>query len=149
MKHIARYVLPLLASLMMALTGLTGCKAPEKAETGPIIQPQAIADYIFENGTLPPNFIRKQEAEALGWDPRRNDLSDVAPGMSIGGDHFGTYEGALPKVKGRKYYEADANYTGGNRGAERIIYSNDGHVWYTADHYRTYTELYPGKEGSR
>ena len=149
MKHIARYVLPLLASLALALAGLTGNEAAEKAETGPIIRPQAIADYIFENGTLPPNFIRKREAEALGWDPRRNDVSDVAPGMSIGGDRFGNYEGKLPKVKGRKYYEADANYTGGDRGAERVIYSNDGHVWYTPDHYRTFTELYPGKEGSR
>ena len=110
---------------------------------GPITEPQAIADYLFEYGELPPNFITKKEAQALGWDSSRNYLSDVAPGMSIGGDRFGNYEGILPKVKGRTYYEADCYYTGGKRTAERIVYSSDGHVWYTGDHYRTFTELFP------
>ena len=81
----------------------------------------------------------------LGWDSSRNYVSDAAPGKSIGGDRFGNYEGKLPKVKGRKYYECDCNYRGGKRGAERLIYSSDGHVWYTADHYETFTELFPSQ----
>ena len=118
---------------------------------GPIIEPQAIADYIFEHGELPDNFITKKEAQALGWDSGadrysgRKYVSDVAPGMSIGGDRFGNYEGRLPRAKGRKFTECDCNYTGGPRGAERIIFSNDGHVWYTADHYETFTELFPSE----
>jgi guanyl-specific ribonuclease Sa len=116
-------------------------EAPEEA--GPIIEPQAIADYIFEHGELPGNFITKKEAQALGWDSSWNYVSDVAPGMSIGGDKFGNYEGKLPKVKGRKYYECDCWYTGGKRNAYRIIYSDDGHVWYTEDHYNTFTEMKP------
>jgi len=112
-------------------------------EAGPVTEPQAIADYLFEHGELPPNFLTKNEAQALGWDSSKNYLSDVAPGMSIGGDRFGNYEGRLPAAKGRKFYECDCNYTGGKRGAERIIYSNDGHVWYTNDHYETFTELFP------
>ncbi len=110
-------------------------------EPGPITEPQAIADYLFEYGELPPNFMTKEEANALGW--YGGDLSRYAPGMSIGGDRFGNYEGKLPKAKGRKFTECDANYTGGNRGAERIVYSNDGHVWYTPDHYETFIELFP------
>ena len=112
-------------------------------EPGPIIEPQAIADYLFEHGKLPDNFITKQQAKDLGWDSSRNYVSDVAPGMSIGGDYFGNYEGKLPRIKGRKYYECDCFYTGGKRNAYRIIYSNDGHVWYTEDHYATFTELFP------
>ena len=120
-------------------------KAPTEApaKTGPITEAQEIADYLFEHGELPDNFITKSEAQALGWDSSRNYLSDVAPGMSIGGDRYGNYEGTLPKAKGRKFYECDVGYKGGKRGAERIVYSNDGHVWYTRDHYETFTELFP------
>ena len=44
-------------------------------------------------------------------------------------------------------YEADCYYDGGPRNEYRIIYSNDGHVWYTEDHYNTFLELFPSKEG--
>ena len=116
---------------------------PEEERAGPIIDPQPIADYLFTYGKLPDNFITKKEAQELGWDSTRNYVSDVAPGKSIGGDRFGNYEGVLPKVKGRTYYEADCYYTKGKRTAERIVYSSDGHVWYTEDHYVTFTELFP------
>ena len=117
--------------------------AEPTAEPGPLDEAQRIADYIFEHGELPDNFITKKEAQALGWDNRYNYVSDVAPGKSIGGDYFGNYEKQLPVVKGRKYYEADCFYRGGKRNAYRIIYSTDGHVWFTGDHYQTFTELFP------
>ncbi|MDO4484416.1 MAG: ribonuclease domain-containing protein [Clostridia bacterium] len=113
---------------------------------GPIIEPQAIADYIFANGCLPDNFITKKEAQNLGWDSYYNYVSDVAPGKSIGGDRFGNYEGLLPKAKGRQYYEADCYYTKGRRNAYRIIFSNDGLVYYTEDHYKTFIEMKPSTE---
>lgn len=116
---------------------------PPEEEAGPVTEPQAIADYLFEHGELPENFITKEEAQDLGWDSSRNYVSDVAPGKSIGGDRFGNYEGQLPKARGRKFFECDANYTGGKRGPERIVYSSDGHVWYTKDHYGTFKELFP------
>lgn len=108
-----------------------------------ITAPQDIADYIFAHGTLPDNFLTKSEARQLGWDSSKNYVSDVAPGYSIGGDRFGNYEGLLPDASGRKWYEADANYTAGPRGAERILYSSDGLVYYTSDHYQTFTEMHP------
>ena len=118
---------------------------PAEERAGPVIEPQAIADYLFAYGKLPDNFITKKEAQDLGWDSTRNYVSDVAPGKSIGGDRFGNYEGRLPKAKGRKFFECDANYTGGKRGAERIVYSSDGRIWYTKDHYETFEELFPSE----
>ena len=126
----------------------TGDEAEEE-QTGPIIEPQAIADYLFKYGQLPENFITKNEARDLGWDSKYNYVSDVAQGYSIGGDKFGNYEGILPKKKGRQYYECDCYYVEGKRSAHRVVFSNDGLVFYTGDHYETFTQLFPSweKEG--
>ncbi len=125
----------------------TPTAVPEPTATpGPLDEAQRIADYIFEHGELPDNSITKKQAQALGWDSAFNYVSDVAPGKSIGGDYFGNYEQKLPAVKSRKYYEADCFYKGGKRNAYRIIYSTDGHVWYTEDHYNTFIELFPTKD---
>ena len=136
--------------LVAALNSLVYTEAEEKGSktpktSGPIIEPQAIADYIFEHGELPDNFITKKEAQALGWDSSYNYVSDVAPGKSIGGDKFGNYEGLLPSKKGRQWYEADCYYTTGKRNAYRILYSNDGLVYYTDDHYESFTQMHPSK----
>lgn len=96
--------------------------------------------YIYEK--LPNNFITKKEAIKLGWESKEGNLWDVTDKMSIGGDNFGNREGILPESDGRKYYECDINYEGGYRGAERIVYSNDGLIYYTEDHYKTFTLLY-------
>lgn len=109
---------------------------------GSYTTPEDVAEYIHTFGTLPKNFITKDEAKALGWDNKKGNLWDVAEGKSIGGDYFGNYEGLLPKAKGRKYTECDVNYEGGYRGSERIIFSNDGLIYYTNDHYQTFTQLY-------
>ena len=103
-----------------------------------------VAAYIHEFGHLPSNFITKKKAKSLGWVSSEGNLGKVAPGKSIGGDHFGNYEGQLPEVKGRDYYECDIDSTGGYRGAKRIIYSDDGWIYYTEDHYETFELLYEG-----
>lgn len=123
---------------------LSGEMTPTPVPEGPIIDPQSIADYLFAHDMrLPENFITKKEARALGWDSSYNYLSDVAPGMSIGGDYFGNYEEKLPAGKGISYHEADCWYTKGRRNAFRVVYSTEGRVWYTEDHYNTFTELFP------
>ena len=122
---------------------------PTATPEGPIIEPQAIADYLFEHGELPPNFITKKEAQRRGWDSSSNYVSDVAPGFSIGGDRFGNYEGKLPTAKGRQYYECDCYYVQGRRSAYRLVFSNDGLVFYTEDHYNTFTQLFPSAEATR
>ena len=101
-----------------------------------------VAAYIHQFHGLPPNYLTKDEAEALGWDNAEGNLWEVADGMSIGGDFFGNREGLLPKQAGRTYYEADIDYDGGFRGAERIVYSDDGLIYYTDDHYESFEQLY-------
>ena len=111
-------------------------------EDGTYTAAQDVADYLHRFGHLPNNYITKSEAKDLGWDNQKGNLDEVAPGMSIGGDSFGNREGLLPKEKGRKYYECDINYDGGYRNGERIIFSNDGLIFYTGDHYKTFEQLY-------
>ena len=109
----------------------------------PVTDPQQIVNYLSIYGELPENFITKAEARDLGWDSRYNYVGEVAPGKSIGGDRFGNYEGQLPDRKGRKWFECDANYKGKKRGAQRVLFSNDGLYYYTDDHYQTFTEMFP------
>lgn len=111
-------------------------------ENGSYTSKEDVAFYIHIYGKLPENFITKKEAEAAGWVSREGNLPDVAPGKSIGGSPFGNYEGSLPEKDGREWYECDINYDGGFRGAERLVYSNDGLIYYTADHYKTFEQLY-------
>ena len=100
-----------------------------------------VASYLHEYGELPDNFMTKDEARKLGWDG--GSLEKYAPGMAIGGDKFGNYEGTLPKAKGRQYYECDIDTIGADsRGAKRLVYSNDGLIYYTEDHYETFELLY-------
>ena len=100
-----------------------------------------VALYIHLYGCLPSNFITKSEARKLGW--KSGSVEKYAPGKCIGGDRFGNYEGLLPKAAGRTYYECDIDTLGGkSRGAKRIVFSNDGLVYYTSDHYASFTLLY-------
>lgn len=111
------------------------------AEGQAYTEPQEVAAYIDTYGELPPNYITKEEAESRGWVPSEGNLYEVAPGMSIGGDYFGNFEGHLPEGPGRTYYEADVNYEEGHRGPERLVFSNDGFYFYTDDHYASFTQL--------
>ena len=97
-----------------------------------------VALYIHTFGKLPPNFITKKEAQKLGWSG--GSLEPYAPGKCIGGSYFGNYEGILPEGK---YRECDIDTLGKkSRGAKRIIYSDDGRIYYTDDHYKSFTQLY-------
>lgn len=120
----------------------TTAEKPSVEKEGSYTTPEDVAEYIHTFGTLPNNFITKSDAKALGWDSSKGNLWDVAEGKSIGGDRFGNYEGLLPQADGRKYTECDVNYNGGFRGGERIVFSNDGLIYYTNDHYQSFTQLY-------
>ena len=100
-----------------------------------------VALYLHLYGELPPHFITKKEAQKLGWSS--GEVEYYQSGAAIGGDFFGNYEGLLPKKKGRKYYECDIGTVGKkSRGAKRIIFSSDGLIYYTDDHYESFTLLY-------
>lgn len=95
-----------------------------------------VISYIKSHHKLPDFYITKSQAKKQGWVPSKGNLCDVLPGKAIGGDHFSNREKQLPK--GDLYYEADVNYNCGNRGADRIIFTKNGDVWLTKDHYRSF-----------
>ena len=111
-------------------------------ESGEYTSKDEVAAYLYEFGHLQDNFITKKEAQDLGWDSKEGNLDEVAPGKSIGGDYFGNYEGVLPEADGRTYHECDSDYEGGHRNAKRIVYSDDGLIYYTEDHYENFELLY-------
>ena len=110
-------------------------------EDGVYTTKEDVALYIHTYGRLPDNFITKKEAEKLGWPG--GSLEPYAPGMCIGGSRFGNYEGLLPEADGRTYTECDIDTLGAEkRGAKRIVFSNDGLIYYTEDHYESFELLY-------
>lgn len=114
-------------------------------EDGAYTTKEDVALYIHTYGHLPDNFITKREAQDLGWPG--GDLEPYAPGMCIGGSRFGNYEGLLPEARGRVYTECDIDTLGAaSRGAKRIVFSNDGLIYYTEDHYKSFELLYGGED---
>ena len=120
--------------------------AEQLSETESVLDPygsyttkEDVALYIHLYGELPLNFMTKKQAKALGWEG--GSLEPVAPGMCIGGDYFGNYEGLLPED--REYTECDIDTLGQkSRGAKRIVFSDDGLIYYTEDHYESFELLY-------
>lgn len=115
--------------------------APVIDQYGSYTTKEDVALYIHTYGCLPQNFITKDQARQAGWNG--GSLEPYCPGMCIGGDSFGNREGLLPKAQGRSWTECDINTLGADsRGAERIVFSNDGLIYYTGDHYESFTLLY-------
>ena len=115
--------------------------APQIDEDGAYTTKDDVALYIHTYGHLPDNFTTKKEAQALGWSG--GSLEPYAPGKCIGGSRFGNYEGLLPEADRRTYTECDIDTLGADsRGAKRIVFSNDGLIYYTEDHYETFELLY-------
>jgi len=110
-------------------------------EAGTYTTKEDVSLYLYTYGRLPQNFITKSEARSLGWSG--GGLDDYDYGKCIGGDRFGNNEGLLPESSGRKYYECDIDTLHENdRGAKRIVFSNDGLIYYTEDHYDSFELLY-------
>ena len=144
-KRIAAALLALLL-VLFAVPGL--CKTItvnaaeyEIEEAGWYDSMEEVAVYLDSFGELPDNYLTKKEAQSLGWVSNKGNLWDVAYGCSIGGDRFGNYEGLLPDKKGRKWTECDIDFEGDYRGGERIVFSNDGLIYYTDDHYKSFDEI--------
>ncbi len=126
-------------------TLFTGSSATEEDplidEDGLYYSKEDVSLYLITYGELPDNYITKEEARDMGW--TGGSVEDVAPGYAIGGDVFGNYEGLLPKAKGRTYYECDIDTDSyHSRGSRRIVFSNDGLIYYTHDHYDSFELLY-------
>ncbi len=154
MRYTKKTILTLLIGLL--LLGLTACTETQFVQEyeedinqqeaidadGYYTSPEDVALYLHTYERLPDNYITKDDAMDLGWDAQEGNLWDVTDKMSIGGNMFGNREKLLPEADGRQYYEADVNYEGGYRGSERLVYSNDGLIFYTGDHYESFEQLY-------
>lgn len=107
-----------------------------------------VALYIHVFGDVPGNYLSKTQARKQGWVAGEGNLWKVYPGMSIGGGGFENIEGEIPVDydPDRTWKECDINYEGGYRGPERLVYSDDGYIFYTGDHYETFTQLFPREE---
>ncbi len=120
-------------------------KIPDIDEDGIYSSKDDVALYLKRYGRLPGNYITKSQARALGW--QSGDLRPYIEDACIGGDVFGNYEGLLPEKAGRVYFECDIDTLGaGSRGAKRIVFSNDGLIYYTGDHYSSFILLYGEEE---
>lgn len=151
-----KWLVPLVLSVFL----LFGCSSPTEApagktttaadvatsqeldKDGSYTTKEDVALYLHTYETLPGNFITKKQAEKAGWVSKEGNLWEVAPGKSIGGSRFGNYEGQLPEKEGRDWQECDIDFDGEYRNAKRILYSDDGLIYYTEDHYKTFEQLY-------
>ena len=130
-----------------AVSTVTGALSDKEDEQAPLDEDgwyysrDEVALYIHTYGRLPDNYVSKAEAEKAGWNG--GSVEKYIPGAAIGGSRFGNYEGILPKAPGRSWTECDINTNGkSSRGAERIVFSNDGLIYYTDDHYESFQLLY-------
>ena len=106
-----------------------------------LTEEKKVTDYLKENGKLPDYYITKKEAQRDGWVAKEGNLCEVLPGRAIGGDIFTNREKTLPVKKGRVWYEADINYSCGHRNADRILFSSDGLIFVTHDHYKSFEKI--------
>lgn len=123
------------------MEGTRGTEAqPKQTESASVVPLHTLAEtisYLRAHDELPDYYITKSLASSRGWKPSKGNLCDVLPGMMIGGDVFTNAQKLLPTAHGRVWHEADFDYTCGNRNAKRILYSSDGLIYTTANHYTT------------
>lgn len=97
--------------------------------------------YLSLYGILPNYYVSKEFAENHGWVNWKGNLDEVLPGKMIGGNIYKNIDHKLPDFPGRVWYEADINYEYGYRNNSRILYSNDGLIFVSYDHYKTFYEI--------
>ena len=112
---------------------------PEKLQNG-----ENGADYwLVHYGKLPDYYASKEELIALGWKGKKS-IATIAPGKMYFEGIYNNEDGHLPSAPGRIWYEADINYYEDRRNQRRILFSNDGLIFVTYDHYQTFYEIDTG-----
>ena len=119
-----------------AATQHTGDSPANQQPIEKLTEEKTVINYVKQQHRLPDYYITKKEAKKEGWNASKGNLCETLPGRAIGGDHFSNREKRLPD--GEKYFEADVNYHCGGRNADRIIFTKDGDVYLTKDHYKSF-----------
>ncbi len=130
----------LIAVIILGYRNATNHLDTEQFNIRHLSSEQVVVPYLKKNHRLPDYYITKKEARKSGWKPEKGNLCQVLPGKIIGGDVFSNRQNAVPSQKGRKWFEADLDYNCGNRGAHRVVFSNDGLIFVTYDHYNTFEQ---------
>ena len=115
--------------------------APAQADIAALTDAHTVARWVLQHQQLPDYYLTKNDARKRGWNPAKGNLCEVLPGKAIGGDRFANREKRLPQRAGRQWYEADVNYRCGRRDADRLVYSSDGLVFLSTDHYRSFKQV--------
>ena len=118
---LTKKILALLLTLVLSLGMFTACAPTDSASSG-------------------------DSQPAIAEDGSYTSKDEVALYIHTYGDYYGNYEGVLPDEPGREYHECDIDYEAGNRNGKRIVYSNDGNIYYTEDHYNSFEHLYGDDE---
>lgn len=100
--------------------------------------------WLMMFGRLPDYYMTFEKAKDLGWRPKKDILQKILPGVVITKGQFHNKEGKLPAAPGRTWTEADIKYEEEGRGLNRILFSNDGLIFVTFDHYTTFKEIVRG-----
>ena len=99
------------------------------------------ADYRLKNfQKLPEYYITLSEAIKHGWQNGKSPAK-YFPNKMIAGGIYKNQNHHLPDAPNRIWYEADINYYEGKRNRHRILWSNDGLIFVTYDHYQTFYEI--------
>ncbi|MFB6325112.1 hypothetical protein HA42_18290 [Pantoea deleyi] len=120
---------------------LNRVSAPAQPDIATLTDARTVARWVLQHQHLPDYYLTKNDARKRGWNPEKGNLCDVLPGKAIGGDRFANREKRLPTRAGRQWYEADVNYRCGHRDADRLVYSSDGLVFLSTDHYRSFRQV--------
>ena len=113
-------------------------------ESGLYTTKDSVAAYLCKFDKLPANYVGKDKGIALYESKTGNAFSKwnfnpwTTINVMIGGDKFSNNEGLLPEGS---YHEADVDYSAKNRGTKRLVYQPDCVIYYTADHYETFTRM--------
>ena len=124
-----------------AISNVPAVAEKASASIDQLTQQQRVVSYLQRHQRLPDYYISKRQAREQGWDARSGNLCSVLPGKAIGGDRFSNREGRLPSAHKRVWREADINYRCGRRGADRLLYSSDGLIFVTRDHYKNFIRV--------
>ena len=90
---------------------------------------------------LPEYYVTYDMAKKLGYKTTLGNLNEVAANKMLTKGIYKNKNGHLPNFVGRVWYEADINYKSGYRDSQRILWSNDGLIFVTYDHYKTFYEI--------
>ncbi len=141
-KKLLIAIMLLLVVLWFALKPhFSGQNSTKPADIAQLTDANNVARWVQQHQRLPEFYLTKDEARRQGWNPSKGNLCDVLPGRAIGGDRFGNREKRLPMQHGRLWFEADVNYACGHRDADRLLYSSDGLIFLTTDHYRSFKRV--------